>query len=229
MLGEYNKNSADPLRKLFEVQREHAFTTHTYKHTTMGFLKDIEDMPNQFEYSKMFFDRWYRPEHTTLIVAGDVTPATGDPAGREVLGRLEARAATRSKIPAEPAPKAPVYAHVAWTTPTLPLGDGGLPRPGLLGDGQGLGGASTCCSTSPSAPPRPVQAAGGGGAEGRPAVPLPARERGPVPGQRGGAREEARRRAVRARRDPGDLRRAARASRCPPSAWRTRSPTRATA
>ena len=31
-------------------------------------------MPNQFEYSKTFFDRWYRPEYTTLIVAGDVTP-----------------------------------------------------------------------------------------------------------------------------------------------------------
>ena len=44
-----------------EVQRDNAFTTHTYKHTTMGFLKDIEDMPNQFEYSKTFFDRWYRP------------------------------------------------------------------------------------------------------------------------------------------------------------------------
>ena len=41
----------------------------------MGFIKDIEDMPNQFEYSKIFFDRWYRPENTTVIVAGDVTPA----------------------------------------------------------------------------------------------------------------------------------------------------------
>ena len=49
-----------------------AFKVHTYRHTTMGFLKDIEDMPNQFEYSKTFFDRWYRPEYTTVIVAGDV-------------------------------------------------------------------------------------------------------------------------------------------------------------
>ena len=57
VLGEYNKNSAEPLNKLLEVQREHAFTVHTYKHTTMGFLKDIEDMPNQFDYSKVFFDR----------------------------------------------------------------------------------------------------------------------------------------------------------------------------
>ena len=55
-----------------EAQRDHAFTTHTYRHTAMGFLRDIEDMPNQFAYSKAFFDRWYRPEYTTLVVAGDV-------------------------------------------------------------------------------------------------------------------------------------------------------------
>src|SRR5207253_9927216 len=74
VLGEYNKNSANPIRKLFEVQRDNAFTTHTYKHTTMGFLRDIKDMPNQYAYSKVFFNRWYRPEYTTIIVAGDVTP-----------------------------------------------------------------------------------------------------------------------------------------------------------
>ena len=41
VLGEYNKNSANPINKLLEVQREHAFTAHTYKHTTMGFIRDI--------------------------------------------------------------------------------------------------------------------------------------------------------------------------------------------
>ena len=44
VLGEYNKNSANPISKLFEATRDAAFTTHTYKHTTMGFLRDIEDM-----------------------------------------------------------------------------------------------------------------------------------------------------------------------------------------
>src|SRR5918993_1437338 len=74
VLGEYNKNSQSPVRKILEVQREAAYTTHTYKHTTMGFIKDIENMPNQFEYAKTFFSRWYRPEKTTIIVAGDVEP-----------------------------------------------------------------------------------------------------------------------------------------------------------
>ena len=91
ILGEYNKNSADPLQKLFEVQRERFFQAHTYKHTTMGFIADIENMPNEYEYSKVFFERWYRPQFTTIIVAGDVTPERGAADGREVLGRVEGR------------------------------------------------------------------------------------------------------------------------------------------
>lgn len=120
ILGEYNKNAAEPLRKLFEVQRESAFTTHTYRHTTMGFLKDIEDMPNQFEYSKVFFQRWYRPENTTLIIAGDVDPARVMPLVEKYWGGWKAGAAGEVRIPAEPAPSAPVYAHVPWSSPTLP-------------------------------------------------------------------------------------------------------------
>jgi zinc protease len=73
ILGEYNKNSAEPLEKLFEVQRDAFYQKHTYKHTTMGFLRDIENMPNEYAYSKVFFQRWYRPQYTTIIVAGDVT------------------------------------------------------------------------------------------------------------------------------------------------------------
>ncbi len=118
VLGEYNKNSADPLQKLIEVQRDRAYKAHTYKHTTMGFLKDIEDMPNQYAYSRQFFDRWYRPEYTTLLVAGDVK-------SREVLRLVEKywgkwrRGTYKVEIPAEAAPAGPVAAHVPWSVPTL--------------------------------------------------------------------------------------------------------------
>src|SRR5580698_7280769 len=44
VLGEYNKNSANPISKLMEVLRATAFTTHTYRHTTMGFIQDVEAM-----------------------------------------------------------------------------------------------------------------------------------------------------------------------------------------
>ena len=75
VLGEYNKNSASPTSKLFEVLRDTAFDKHTYKHTTMGFLRDIKNMPNEYDYSLKFFHRWYRPEYTTIIVVGDVKAA----------------------------------------------------------------------------------------------------------------------------------------------------------
>src|SRR5215216_1373906 len=72
VLGEYNKSAANPAFKLYEVTRKTAFATHTYGHTTMGFIEDIENMPNQYQYSKIFFDRWYRPENATLVIGGDV-------------------------------------------------------------------------------------------------------------------------------------------------------------
>jgi zinc protease len=119
VLGEYNKNSANPIVKLLEVQRDHAFTTHTYKHTTMGFLRDIEEMPNQFQYSRLFFERWYRPEYTTLIIAGDIKAETVLPLVEKYWGSWK-RGTYKADIPAEPQPKAPVYAQVPWSDKTLP-------------------------------------------------------------------------------------------------------------
>src|SRR5436309_8883378 len=57
VLGEYNKNSSNPSEKLDEKLLDTAFRSHTYKHTTMGMLKDVEDMPNQYEYGIEFFGR----------------------------------------------------------------------------------------------------------------------------------------------------------------------------
>ena len=119
VLGEYNKNSAQPGSKLNEVTRNAAFQVHPYKHTTMGFLKDIEDMPNQFAYSRTFFDRWYRPENTTIIVAGDVD-------AKQVFALVDKyfspwkRGSYKSSIPAEPPASKPVYVHIPWESPTLP-------------------------------------------------------------------------------------------------------------
>lgn len=120
VLGEYNKNSANPFSKLLEAQRNAAYTRHTYKHTTMGFLKDIEDMPNQYAYSKVFFDRWYRPERTTVIIAGDVEPKKAIAMVEKYWGNWKP-GTYKAEVPAEPAPKGPVYTHVNWQTKTLPL------------------------------------------------------------------------------------------------------------
>ena len=70
--GEYTKNFANPYQRLYESLLNTAFDVHTYKHTTMGFFEDIVDMPNQYEYSLKFFDRYYRPEYSTIVIVGDV-------------------------------------------------------------------------------------------------------------------------------------------------------------
>lgn len=119
VLGEYNKNSADPASKLYEVLRDTAFDRHTYKHTTMGFLKDVEDMPNQYDYSRLFFDRYYRPEYTTIVLAGDVTSAAARALVEKYWGAWK-RGSYRPEVPAEPAQQAPRKNHIDWATPTLP-------------------------------------------------------------------------------------------------------------
>lgn len=119
VLGEYNKNSANPGQKLWEVTKEAAFTVHPYKHTTMGFLKDIEDMPNQFAYSKTFFDRWYRPEYTTVIIAGDVEPRATFALVEKYFKNWK-RGSYKAKIPSEPPPAGPIYKQISWSAPTLP-------------------------------------------------------------------------------------------------------------
>ncbi len=119
VLGEYNKNSASPAAKLFEALREAAFDRHTYKHTTMGFLKDIQDMPNQYEYSRQFFDRYYRPEYTTIIVAGDVTVERARALVEKYWGGWK-RGSFRVTIPEEPPQQGARTRQVDWPTPTLP-------------------------------------------------------------------------------------------------------------
>jgi zinc protease len=120
VLGEYNKNSSSPASKLNEAMQETAFQRHTYRHTVMGFLKDIQDMPDQYEYSLKFFDRYYRPEYTTIVVVGDVQP----PSVRGLVDKYWSewkRGSYRPDIPAEPPQEEARTRHVSWTSPTLPL------------------------------------------------------------------------------------------------------------
>ena len=119
VLGEYNKNSANPFSKMLEALRARAFQEHTYRHTTMGFLKDIQDFPNEYEYSRQFFDRYYRPEYTTIVVAGDVVPAEVRALVDKDWGSWK-RGTYRAPISAEPPQEGPRQADVKWPSATLP-------------------------------------------------------------------------------------------------------------
>ncbi len=117
--GEYDKNSANPFSKMQEVLRETAFKKHTYSHTTMGYLKDIEDMPNQYDYSRQFFLRFYRPEYTTIVVVGDITRERALDMTKRHWGAWQ-RGNYKADIAEEPEQKESRTAHVPWDSPTLP-------------------------------------------------------------------------------------------------------------
>ena len=129
--GEYTKNNSSPYSRLNEGVNNVAFDKHTYKHTTMGFLDDIVDMPNQYEFSLEFFKRYYRPEYCTIIVVGDVTSDRVEALAEQYFGKWE-RGTYVTNIPQEPAqtetryfhlkvPQFPPYLDINYKTPAFSL------------------------------------------------------------------------------------------------------------
>ncbi|MDH3266573.1 MAG: insulinase family protein, partial [Gammaproteobacteria bacterium] len=117
--GEYLKNFSNPISKMFERLSDLMFRVHTYKHTTMGFIEDIQAMPNQIEYAKTFFERWYRPEKTVIILVGDVDPEPTFELVKKYWGNWE-RGDYNIDIPVEPPLGGPKYEHMQWDSPTQP-------------------------------------------------------------------------------------------------------------
>jgi zinc protease len=109
--GEYTKNSASLYSQLNEKVADAAFDKHTYEHTTMGFFKDVVDMPNQYPYSLTFFDRFYRPEYTTLLVVGDVKPEQVNKLAEQYFSSWQ-RGTYKPSITPEPAQTAPRSVHI---------------------------------------------------------------------------------------------------------------------
>jgi zinc protease len=117
--GEYLKNYSNPTAKAYERIRDLAFNRHSYQHTTMGFIEDIEAMPEQMQYSREFFNRWYRPEKTAVIIVGDVDPEQTFELVRKYWANWENGDYTVD-IPVEPPLGGPIYEHIEWEGPTQP-------------------------------------------------------------------------------------------------------------
>jgi len=142
--GEYRKSRTSPFSVLFEALQNAAFDVHTYKHTTIGFEADIQKMPEQFEYSKTFFQRFYRPENVVVFVAGDVEPAA-------TFALIEKNYAgwktgyVAPKVPTEPPQTAQRRITVPFDGQTLPIlciafkGERFLPTDRHMQAGQLLG------------------------------------------------------------------------------------------
>lgn len=117
VLGEYNKAAAAPWLKMYERQSALAFEKHTYGHTVIGYLADIKAMPDGFEYARSFFDRFYTPDNTTILVVGDVDHAAVTAKVKAAYGGWKGKK-VEPKVPFEPPQGAPRRAHVEWPTTT---------------------------------------------------------------------------------------------------------------
>jgi zinc protease len=116
--GEFRKGQSNPDQRLSETLYGTAFTTHTYRHDTMGFEADIQAMPTAFAYSEAFFDRFYRPENATVIVVGNVDPETVFALVAKDWAGWERGKEPRPVIPVEPPQTATRQAHVDWPSAT---------------------------------------------------------------------------------------------------------------
>jgi zinc protease len=119
VLGEYNKNNSDPENRLYEKVRATAYTTHTYRHTTMGFIEDIEDMPNQYEYSREFFSRYYTPGNCVVLIVGDFDVEGTYKLIQKYYGPWKSPN-NPAPVPAEPEQTAARSAQITWDNATLP-------------------------------------------------------------------------------------------------------------
>ena len=108
---EFTENYANPLQHSGEITEDTAFRVHPYKHTMMGYRKDVNNLSNQYEYSLTFFNRYYRPEYASIVVTGDVTPGQAEGLAKKYFSSwLKGNYVPR--IPAEPAQTTTRYVHV---------------------------------------------------------------------------------------------------------------------
>jgi zinc protease len=119
VLGEYNKNASNPFLKMWETLSEMGFSRHTYGHTTMGYLRDIQAMPENLRYSQQFFRRYYTPDNCTVIVAGDVDHDRLMTLARQHYGSWRGRRFS-NRVPREPEPRAGARRDLTWEGSTPP-------------------------------------------------------------------------------------------------------------
>ena len=72
VLGEYRRNASNPGLNMMERLLALSFPDHSYGHSTIGYLEDVHDMPNEYQGALDFYSTYYRPNNVVLLVVGDV-------------------------------------------------------------------------------------------------------------------------------------------------------------
>lgn len=102
VLGEYNKDVANPDFQMEEKLDSLAFTVHPYAHTTMGYKEDILKFPERYKDVWPFFKRYYRPGNVSVTLVGDIDFKRDLAAVAKEFGEWKNPTLSPVDIPAEP-------------------------------------------------------------------------------------------------------------------------------
>ncbi|MDX1582915.1 MAG: pitrilysin family protein [Thermoanaerobaculia bacterium] len=119
VLGEYRRNASNPALRMNEVLSDLIYgREHGYGHTTMGYLEDVEDMPNSYKSGKAFYEQYYRPNNAVVIVSGDVDTEQIFKLAEEYYGEWQPRDVP--DLPEPPPVEGPKRGHVSWQSDVPP-------------------------------------------------------------------------------------------------------------
>lgn len=95
----------DPERVIQKLHAAAAYRVHPFRHPVIGY----EDVFRTLTRDDLlaFFERHYRPDNMTLVIAGDVDPRRAEQLAREQFGAFKRRAAPPVTVPPEPPQTAP--------------------------------------------------------------------------------------------------------------------------
>ena len=120
VLGEYNKNSANPISKLFEVDARHRLhDAHLQAHhdgLPQGHRGHAQPVRVLEDVLRPLVPARVHDDHRR----GRRGPGEGARRSSRSTGAAGSAGATPVEIPRSRAPKGPIYVHVPWPTPTLP-------------------------------------------------------------------------------------------------------------
>jgi zinc protease len=90
-----------PFGNLSEILNDKAFTTHPYKHETIGSMADLEAATIQDVIA--FHDTYYVPNNATVAIVGDFDTALAKQMVQQYMARVPKGAPVPRDIPKEPA------------------------------------------------------------------------------------------------------------------------------
>jgi zinc protease len=109
-----------PFGRLNELIYDQAFTTHPYKHPTIGSMRDLEAAT--VDDVRDFYNTYYVPENATLTIVGDFEPGQTKALVNEYLARVpKAESPVPRDIPREPPQlkERRVSLEEAWPLPAV--------------------------------------------------------------------------------------------------------------